>query len=135
MWFRYLTLSFLNTILALFALLGLLTFVVPASVPGIVFRLVGWVIGFIFSLGFSYWIFHTKVPTQKDTILLAVFHVVAFMLVYSAYGVLFSDFGASVVFTLDFMVQLGLELLAILLMSYRIRRTKLQSMLGEGRVL
>jgi hypothetical protein len=100
-----------------------------------VYRLVGWVIGFLFAAVFSYWVFLKKVPEKKDTILLVVFHVFLFLLLYSAYGLLFSIQGPSVVFTFDFMVQLALELLAILIVSYRVRRGRLQSMLGEGRVL
>ncbi|MEO5927505.1 MAG: hypothetical protein ABIO72_02265 [Patescibacteria group bacterium] len=135
MWFRYLAFSFLNIVLELFGLVLFLAYVVPDSIPAWGYRLIGWVISFIFAVVFAYWAFAKKIPEKKDAILLVAFHVTMFLFVYSAYGMLFSDHGAGVIFTVDFMVQLGLEVLAIMLVSYRLRRSKLQSMLGEGRVL
>ena len=135
MWFRYLRISLLNVLMSLLALVLLLAYVIPHTLPAVAYQLIGWVIAFLVALAFSYWAFSKKIPERKDAIVLTAFHVFSFLLIYCAYGFVFSDHGVGVIFTIDFVVQLALEILAIFLVAYQLRRTKLRSMLGEGRML
>lgn len=135
MWLRSLTLSFLNVILTLFVIVALLAYVVPDSAPSIALRLISWSVAFIVTIICTFWVFHKRVPQKNDAILLVAFHALGFFIVYGSYGTAFLDRGAASLISLDFIVQLGLEIAAILFVAYRLRRGKLQSMLGEGRML
>lgn len=135
MWLRFLLVSFLNIVMGLFAIIVVLTYAIPEGLPSVAYRLISWVVAFILTLLFTFWAFHKHIPQQKDAIVLTAFHVVLFLLVYGAYGSTFLDRGTAAIFSLDFIVQLLVEVLAIQLIAYRMRRTKLQSMLGEGRML
>ncbi|MFA5936155.1 MAG: hypothetical protein WC787_04885 [Patescibacteria group bacterium] len=135
MWLRYLVISFLNLVMGLLTLVILLAYILPTDSPSLLLQAVGWMIGFAFAFIFSHWAFSKKIPDRKDALMLVVFHIAFFLLIYALYGILISDRGVGVIVSLELVIQLVLEVIAILLAAYHLRRRKLQSMLGEGRMI
>jgi hypothetical protein len=135
MWLRYLSFSFLNILAEFFAIVLILAFVLPQTTPALVLQIVGWLIGVLCTILFSFLAFMKKNPDRRDAILLIVFHLSFFVLVYAGYGFLLSDRGAGIIVAPEFVVQMILEVLAVCLVAFHRRRRNLQSMLGEGRML
>jgi hypothetical protein len=135
MWIRYAFVSFLNLCAELFLQVLLLAFIVPATLPTFAFTAIGWVVGVLITAVFTHWVFSKKVAERRDVIMLSVFHAIIFLAIYAGYGTLFSDRGALVAVSPEILAQLVLEVLIICLVAYHSRRRRLQSVLGEGRMM
>lgn len=116
------------------SILLMLMFVVPDWLSSLLTAISVWTIGFLVAFLFAQWAFAKRMPTKGDVILLASLHLFVAVLFYAIYGIFVSENGVLILFTPDFSIEIILEILAILLSAYRIKRLRMKSVLGEGMV-
>lgn len=113
----------------------MLMFVLPDSLPTFLLTGLVWMTFFILTLVFSTWAFSNGLPSRRDSFALAGIHLIVIIIMYFALGLFMFDQGPGIIFESELLFQFGLQITAIFLAAYRIRRQKLKSVLGEGRTV
>lgn len=132
MWFRFLVLSFLNVVAVAASVIVIAGFVFPSSWPAWMLMICIWIVAFLMAFFFANWALSTRLPNGQDTLHLVAMHLFAFVTLYLAYGTFISDRGPWVIASPELLAQLAIEIAAVFLSSYRMRRQKIKAVLGEG---
>jgi len=131
MWFRFLVISLLKWV-AVFAAIAVLSSVAPSVLHGWILSIVVWIVAFILAFVFATWAFAKRMPVRNDTLLLVALWIFVYISMFFAYGVLLSTQGAYFVVSREILIQLVVEIVAVLYASYSSRRRRIASVLGEG---
>lgn len=131
MWFRFLVISFLKWVTMFGAILALAS-LLPDVLSGWPLMILTWIMAFILAFLFATWAFSKRMPDRRDTLLLIAIWSLIFFTGFFVYGLIFSVRGAMVMFSIELLIQLALEIIAIFFASYSIRRRRIASLLGEG---
>ncbi|MBU1348822.1 hypothetical protein KJ781_02020 [Patescibacteria group bacterium] len=131
MWFRFLLISFLKFI-ATMAAIVMLVKMLPDATPSAVIIIVSWALALIFAFLFASWAFGTRLPIRKDVLSLVTIWSLVYVTGFLMYGILLSVRGPRVLISMEILVQLALEIGAILFAAYSIRRRRFAAVLGEG---
>lgn len=131
MWFRFLVISFLKWVVV-FAAIVVLSSIVPNVLNGWLLTVLVWIMATVLAFVFAHWALSTRLPDRKDTLLLAAIWILIYVTGFLVYGMMFSTRGPGVLVSVEFLVQLALELAAVFFAAYSSKRRRIASVLGEG---
>ncbi|MFH1078280.1 MAG: hypothetical protein V1745_03315 [Patescibacteria group bacterium] len=131
MWFRFFLISFFK-FLASMATIVVVIKILPDATPSVVILLLSWTIAFILAFVFASWALGTRLPIRKDIIMLVTIWLAIFATGFLTYGILLSVRGPRIIVSYEILVQLALEMGAMFLAVYSIRRRRFAAVLGEG---
>jgi hypothetical protein len=134
MFLRTLGISIVKWIAVFFAVTVFTSYVAPKSLHGYWLALPIWVMVFAIAYGFAYWVFHIKIPSRRDLLLLIAIWMVVTICLEAFYEVMTIGQPVFLLYSPDIYVQYLLEIIAILVCAQRIRKEKMKSVSGEGLV-
>ncbi len=129
---RYAFIAFLKFVAIFYGLFAVYKYILPESVTGTALNIVTWIAVFFISYAFATWAFHPSPPTDRDTATLAIVWMAVTIVLLLGYGLLFTFRGPRILFETEVLVQLVIELIAVILAGYISRRRRLKQELGEG---
>lgn len=134
MWLRTIGISFLKWLANYFVTILLIVYLLPSDWHGYFIVIPMWILSFIVALTFAFWLFHPRLPTSRDTAIVIVIWLAVSWSIQVFHAFYYFGTLAPLIYGPDMYVQYLLEILAILGMSYYMRRKKIQATLGEGLV-
>ncbi|MFZ2804284.1 MAG: hypothetical protein WA001_03600 [Patescibacteria group bacterium] len=131
-WLRYLGIAFLDWVVT-YVITGLVVhFIVPPTWTGYALSLVVWLIAFGVTFAFAEWAFRSRLPGKREMgVMLGIWMVVTVSLFILFFWYFLGTIGPFI-YSVDSYVQLLLDIVAILLAGYLIRRRKIKEAFGEG---
>jgi hypothetical protein len=131
MWFRFFAISFLKFVVSTFGLFALYAGLLPASITGGWLIAITWFITFLLAFLFAHWaLLHTK-PGSRHVLSLVFVWLLVTVCGFLVYGIFISDRGPWILVNWEILGQIGLEIVAILTVAYRVRQNKVTVELGE----
>lgn len=134
MWLRTIGISFLKWLINYYLVVVMIVYALPADWHGYAITIPMWMLSLIVAFGFAYWLFHSHLPTSRDTAIVIVIWMVVSLTLQIFHAFYYMGTLAPLIYGPDMYVQYLLEIIAILSASYYLRRKKIQSTLGEGLV-
>lgn len=107
-------------------------FLIPVNASVVVVTGSAWLLAFILAFVFAVWCLGGKVPERRSVFLLISIWLAVNVSGYALYGILFSFRGAAAIVAPEILVQWVLEIAAIYLAVYRLKRRSVAAILGEG---
>ncbi|MBU0540094.1 hypothetical protein KKF59_02705 [Patescibacteria group bacterium] len=132
MWFRYLIISFLRFLAGFVGIVVLYRYLIPVGASVVLVTGSAWLLAFILAFVFAVWCLGGKVPEKRSMFLLFGIWLAVNVSGYALYGMLFSTKGAAAIVAPEMLVQWALEIAAIYLAVYRLKRRSVAAILGEG---
>lgn len=135
MYLRSLCIAILHWLISFFAIALMLGFILPSNASGWMLNVPAWILAFLLSALFASWAFSPYLPEPREIFFVIVLWFLVLVTGYLGYGILFSLRGPLLIFEWEFFVQIILQLVAVWLAGFRLRRRKLKEVLGEGMVM
>ncbi|MBU1032745.1 MAG: hypothetical protein ABII13_04700 [Patescibacteria group bacterium] len=123
---RFLGITFIKFIVTTFGLFTLYALILPDVIPGWGINIITWIITFALAYLFAYWAVFNIKPNRKDTLLLVFIWLLVTVTGFLLYGILYSVQGPWLLVRPEILVQLVLEVLAILMVAYQVRHKKVE---------
>ncbi len=132
MWLRFAAISSLKWIANILAIILLSTYVIPGSWSGYVRAIPLWFLSFVVAFVFAEWALYWVHPGRLEIIRLLSAWLVLSLSYQVLYGYISLGNVYSVIYSFDIYAQFILEVCAVLLAAYALRRHKILSLLDEG---
>ncbi len=132
MWFRFVTIISLKWSANILAVILLSTHVIPSAWSGYVRAIPLWFVSFVVAWIFSEWALRRVQPGRQEVALLLILWLMLSLSYQLLYGYISLGNVYSVINSLEMYIQFVLEICAVLLAAYAVRRRKVLSALGEG---
>jgi len=129
---RYALISFLKFVVTFYGLFSLYSYILPEWVVGNLLSAITWIAVFIISFLFATWAFHPGSPTDRDITKLVIVWLSVTIVLLLGFGIFFTFRGARILFEGEILIQLVIEVVAIILAGILLRRRALKQELGEG---
>lgn len=131
MWFRFFAISFLKFVVSTFGLFALYAWLLPASIKGGWLIAITWFITFLLAFLFAGWALLPTKPGSRHVLSLVFIWLLVTVCGFLVYGIFISDRGPWIVVSWEILVQIGLEIAAVLAAAYRVRHNKITAGLEE----
>jgi hypothetical protein len=135
MYLRSLCIAILHWLTSFFAIAVMLGFIFPQNASGWALNVPAWILAFLLSALFASWTFSPYLPGRREIFCVMIVWFLVLVTGYLGYGILFSLRGPFLIFEWEFLIQIALQLSAVWLAGFRLRRRKLKEVLGEGMVM
>lgn len=130
MFLRFLIVSFIKFVASMLAIYILYSYVIPSSFSGVLAFIPTWLVMFVLAFVFALLAFGKKAPKRQDMLMLIAIWMTVTICGFLLYGLLLSPRGVRASVAPEILVQFVLEVLAIYLAAFRLRRQSVESILG-----
>lgn len=132
MWLKYLIISFLRFLAGFIGLIMLYRFVIPIGSSVILVTGAAWLLAFLLAFIFAVWGLGDKAPDRQVVFLFIGIWLAVNVSGHALYGIFLSSRGISAIVAPEILAQWILEVAAIYLAVYRLKRRSVAAILGEG---
>lgn len=123
--------SFLKFFATFYALFAVYQYVLPDWVAGNLLSVVTWFFMFLMCYGFATWALHPYAPSDRDMATLAIVWLAVTVLLLLWYGMFLSFRGSGILVEREIVIQLIVEIAAIILAGFMMRRRRLKRQFAE----
>lgn len=131
MFLRFLIISVLRFITNILVIYVLYSFLLPSQMGETARLILTWLVLFITAFVFATWALAKKIPTRQQVLMLIAIWLAVSVSIFLIYGIFRSPRGAKVLIAPEILFQFVLEIGAILLAAFILKRRALKSELGE----
>ena len=134
MWLRFISISALKWVVMNCVIVLVSLYLIPRTWHGYAIIIPMWLITFACAFGFATWALSKRLPSWRDLGWLVVIWLVVSLILQNVYEQLLFGYALWFLRSLDLLLGFVIEILAIVLAFYFVRRNKIKASLPKGMV-